>query len=113
MLPYKYKRSLVEGLTAIYFEAKVPYKHNISKASKIIKNTLIFLSPLLALGRTLSFSKDYREKIILIQRIWKSKYHARISCLMYFIDNHLEKMFKEYPHLSAFSEQFSKEKVNK
>lgn len=113
MQPYRYKRSFAEGLTAIYFEAKLSIKHNNAKASNILKDTLLFLSPFLALSRTLTFSSDYRTKIILIQRTWRTKYHARIASLLYFINNHLEKMFKEYPHLAAFSEQFYKNKVNR
>jgi len=54
----------------------------------------------------LNSANKYRGKIKLIQRTWKSKYHNRLNCLLYFVDNHIEKMMLDYPHLRLFKEQF-------
>lgn len=57
-------------------------------------------------------SSIYRNKVILIQRAWKSKYNNRFNALIYFIDLHVEKMIKEYPNLKMFAEDFYHKRVN-
>lgn len=69
--------------------------------------------PILSSNRALVASNVYRDKLKLIQRVWKAKYHSRIYSLLYFIDNHIEKMTKEYPHFKLFIEQFYKTGANR
>lgn len=69
--------------------------------------------PVLSINRALATSNMYRDKLKLIQRVWRSKYHSRMYSLLYFIDNHIEKMTMEYPHLKLFVEQFYKTGANR
>lgn len=69
--------------------------------------------PLLQINRSLEVANQYREKIKFIQRVWKVKYHNRLYALLYFTDNHVNDMVREYPHLKLFHEDFYKRGVNR
>ena len=58
-------------------------------------------------------TRSYRNSIRFIQNVWKSKYHGRMYCLLYFVDNHVEKMQSEYPHFKKFFDVFYSSKANK
>lgn len=102
MLPYKQKRFLLDGTALIGLETKVIYKTEVSNASKIAFATINVLLPRIMINNALNTASKYRASLRLIQRTWKSKYHGRIYCLLYFIDNHVEKMMKDFPHLQMF-----------
>ena len=68
---------------------------------------------MISVNNSLNAANDYRNKIKIIQRVWKVKYHGRIYCLLYFVDCHVEKMIKEYPHLQLFTQLFYKNKANR
>jgi hypothetical protein len=63
------------------------------------------LLPSLMVNNSLNTANSYRVKIKLIQRTWKTKYHSRMSCLLYFVDNHIARMTADFPHLKLFKEQ--------
>lgn len=40
------------------------------------------------------------------------KYHARLSSLLYIVDNHVQKMFVQFPHFKVFLQDFYESKSN-
>lgn len=113
MIAYRSKRFNFEAVNAIDLTAKLICKQGGNIASKILKDTFVLLMPMLSVNRSLNVASQYRDKIKFIQRVWKSKYHCRVYSLLYFIDNHVEKMMKEYPHLKLFQDHFYKAKANR
>ncbi len=44
---------------------------------------------MLLVKHSISVANSYRNSVKTIQRMWKTKYHGRLYCLLYFIDNHV------------------------
>ena len=72
----------------------------------MVRETLDHLYPLLVVRHSMIETQNYRKSVRLIQRVWKTKYHGRMYCLLYFVDNHVERMLREYPHFKVFFDSF-------
>lgn len=113
MIPTRKGRYSCEGDSAINLMTKVIHKHTQAKAESVIIDSLAHIYPVLLVRHSMTESKKYRLSIRLIQRVWKTKYHGRIYCLLYFVDNHVEKMMVEYPHFQIFLDNFYKTSSNR
>jgi len=78
-----------EANSSISLESKLIYRQSTNIASNVILQTFFFLKPILSINRAINTANTYRNKLKLIQRVWKSKYHSRIYSLHYFVDNHV------------------------
>ena len=102
-----------EGESAISLMTKMIHKNSQAKAESVFMESLAHLYPVLLVRHSMGESKRYRLSIRLIQRVWKTKYHGRMYCLLYFVDNHVEKMMGEYPHFQIFFDSFYKSNSNR
>jgi hypothetical protein len=91
---------------------KMIFKHQTAKAEQMLRGTFSHIYPQLLVRHAMSETVKYRKSIRLIQKVWKIKYHGRMHCLLYFVDNHVEKMLVEYPHLRLFLDNFYASKAN-
>jgi len=92
MINSRQKRVLFESLSFITLEAKTIQRQSIQKSSKIINFTINQILPCILINNAFNQATKYRTAMRLIQQTWKTKYHSRIYCLLYFIDNHVKKM---------------------
>ena len=113
MIPQYSKRVITDEGAGLAMIAKLVHKHSQTKASNILGETFLRLMPCLIINSSFGKANEYRQRVRKIQREWKSKHHNRIRGLLFFVDYHLEIMFKKHPHLNIFCKEFYENGINR